>query len=148
MYDREKERDAKEGLVARSGRRRRGLLAARRDRDGSRRGFLGIVGAAGVAAGLSACAGTGGSATGASGGSSGTIEFWSNHPGNSKAVEQQIIKAFEALQGAEEALARRVHPTVMTVADWRAKRSRRDSFAARVAGQPKLFVIGSDDDLR
>lgn len=62
----------------------------------SRRGFLGIVGAAGVAAGLSACAGTGGSATGASGGSSGAIEFWSNHPGNSKAVEQQIIKAFEA----------------------------------------------------
>jgi len=57
-------------------------------------------------------------------------------------------EAFEALQGAEEALARPVRPTVMTVADWRAKRSRRDSFAARVAGQPKLFVIGSDDDLR
>jgi sn-glycerol 3-phosphate transport system substrate-binding protein len=63
----------------------------------SRRGFLGIVGAAGVTAGLSACAGTGGSTTGgASGGSTGTIEFWSNHPGNSKAVEQEIIKKFEA----------------------------------------------------
>ena len=61
----------------------------------SRRGFLGIVGAAGVA-GLSACAGTGSTSSGATGGSSGTIEFWSNHPGNSKAVEQQLIKAFEA----------------------------------------------------
>jgi predicted nucleotidyltransferase len=56
-------------------------------------------------------------------------------------------EVFEALQGAEGALARPVRPTVMTVADWRAKRSRRDSFASRVAAQPKLFVIGSDDDL-
>lgn len=67
----------------------------------SRRGFLGLAGTAGVA-GLSACAGTGGSVTGTNtggggaGGSSGTIEFWSNHPGNSKAVEQRLIKAFEA----------------------------------------------------
>lgn len=60
----------------------------------------------------------------------------------------QYPEVYEALQGAEEALARPVHPTVMTVADWRAKRSRRDAFAARVAGQPKLFVIWSDDDLR
>ncbi len=57
-------------------------------------------------------------------------------------------EVFGALQGAEDALARPVHPTVLTMADWRAKRSRRDSFAARVAAQPKLFVTGSDDDLR
>ncbi len=62
----------------------------------SRRGFLGLAGAAGIA-GLSACAGTGtGTSTGSGGGSSNTIEFWSNHPGNSKPVEQKIIKAFEA----------------------------------------------------
>lgn len=66
----------------------------------TRRGFLGFAGAAGVAAGLSACAGSGTSASpsgGAAGGNAaGTIEFWSNHPGNSKPVEQAIIKAFEA----------------------------------------------------
>ncbi|KRF41465.1 ABC transporter substrate-binding protein [Terrabacter sp. Soil810] len=62
----------------------------------SRRGFLGLAGAAGVA-GLAACAGTGTApSTGSGGGSSNTIEFWSNHPGNSKPVEQEIIKAFEA----------------------------------------------------
>src|SRR6478735_7663335 len=61
----------------------------------SRRGFLGIAGAAGIA-GLSACAGTGTATSGSGGGSSNTIEFWSNHPGNSKPVEQEIIKAFEA----------------------------------------------------
>src|SRR5690349_23463004 len=64
----------------------------------SRRGFLGLAGAAGVA-GLAACAGTGTApSSGGNGGgaSSNTIEFWSNHPGNSKPVEQEIIKAFEA----------------------------------------------------
>lgn len=63
----------------------------------SRRGFLGLAGAAGVA-GLAACAGTGTapSSGGNGGAASNTIEFWSNHPGNSKPVEQQIIKAFEA----------------------------------------------------
>ena len=54
---------------------------------------------------------------------------------------------FEALQAAEAVLGRTVNPTVMTVAQWRAKRARADSFAARVAGQSRVFVIGSDDDL-
>jgi len=54
---------------------------------------------------------------------------------------------FEALQEAESRLARPINPTVMNVADWRAKRRREDSFAARIATQPKLFVIGSDDAL-
>jgi predicted nucleotidyltransferase len=54
---------------------------------------------------------------------------------------------FEALRRAEAVLARPVNPTVLTLGEWRAKRARKDSFFARVAAQPKLFVIGSDDDL-
>ena len=54
---------------------------------------------------------------------------------------------FETLQAAEAVLGRTVNPTVMTVAQWRAKRARTDSFAARVASQARVFVIGSDDDL-
>ena len=54
---------------------------------------------------------------------------------------------FEAVQEAEGRLARPINPTVVSVADWHAKVAREDSFAARVAAQPKLFVIGSDDDL-
>ena len=54
---------------------------------------------------------------------------------------------FETLQTAEAVLGRTINPTVMTVAQWRAKRAKGDSFAARVAGQPRVFVIGSDDDL-
>jgi predicted nucleotidyltransferase len=54
---------------------------------------------------------------------------------------------FESLQKAETALGRKVNPTVMTLAPWRAKGSQADSFAARVAAGPRVFVIGSDDDL-
>ncbi|MDQ2757300.1 MAG: extracellular solute-binding protein [Actinomycetota bacterium] len=61
----------------------------------SRRGFLGLTGAVGFAS-LAACAGTGTAPTAAGGGASNTIEFWSNHPGTSKPVEQAIIKDFEA----------------------------------------------------
>lgn len=54
---------------------------------------------------------------------------------------------FKAVQSAEARLGRSVNPTVMTPAQWRAKRSRADTFVAKLAGQPRVFVIGSDDDL-
>jgi predicted nucleotidyltransferase len=54
---------------------------------------------------------------------------------------------FEAVQKAEAVLARPVNPTVMTAKEWRTKRARKDSFSARISDQPKLFVIGSVNDL-
>jgi predicted nucleotidyltransferase len=54
---------------------------------------------------------------------------------------------FELLQAAEREIGRTVNPTVMTPAQWRAKRSRPGSFAARVAAQPRTFLIGADDDI-
>jgi hypothetical protein len=54
---------------------------------------------------------------------------------------------FEALQKAEAGLGRTINPTVTTVAQWHAKRSRPDSFAARVAAGSRLFVFGTADDL-
>ncbi len=56
-------------------------------------------------------------------------------------------EVFEAVQPAEAALGRTVNPTVLTLAEWRSKRARVDSVAARIAQQPRVFVIGSDDDL-
>ncbi len=55
---------------------------------------------------------------------------------------------FQAAQEAETALARSISPTVMTLARWHAKLSKADSFVAKVASGPRIFVIGSDDDLR
>jgi len=54
---------------------------------------------------------------------------------------------FSALQMVEAELARTVNPNVMRLAEWRRKRSQATGFVSRVAGQPRLFVIGSDDDL-
>ncbi len=51
---------------------------------------------------------------------------------------------FAAVQKVEQDLARTVNPTVMTAADWRHRRNSDDSFAARVAEGPRLFVIGSE----
>ena len=65
----------------------------------SRRGFLGVAGGAAALAGLAACAGTGSPGTpqeSGGGGSANTIDFWSNHPGTSKEVEQKIITAFQS----------------------------------------------------
>jgi predicted nucleotidyltransferase len=56
-------------------------------------------------------------------------------------------RLYAALQPAEAALARTLNPSLMTPDEWRRKRAQEDSFAARIAAQPKLFVIGSDDDL-
>jgi len=56
-------------------------------------------------------------------------------------------EAFPALREAEAALGRPISPNVMTRAEWRAKRGMKGSFAARVSAQPRIFVIGSDDDL-
>jgi len=52
-----------------------------------------------------------------------------------------------ALAAAEESLARPVSPNLMSRAEWRRKRAEADSFAARIAAQPKVFVIGTEDDL-
>lgn len=54
---------------------------------------------------------------------------------------------YSSLQAAEQELARPVNPTLMSRPEWRRKRAESDSFAARVAAQPKLFVIGGEDDL-
>jgi predicted nucleotidyltransferase len=56
-------------------------------------------------------------------------------------------EAYEALQAVEQVIARSVKPTVMTPAEWRRKRSASDSFAKRIATQPKLFVLGDEHAL-
>lgn len=56
------------------------------------------------------------------------------------------VDVYSALAPAEQTLGRTINPTVFTRAEWKKKRARHDSFAARITAQPRLFVIGSDDD--
>ena len=55
---------------------------------------------------------------------------------------------FEAVQVAEGQLARSVDCRLMTPWEWHGKRTRSDSFVARLHEKPHVFVLGSQDDLR
>ena len=58
--------------------------------------------------------------------------------------ELDYAEVYRAVERAERVLARQVNPTVMRPAEWRAARAKEDSFASRIAAQPRIFVIGSD----
>ena len=52
-----------------------------------------------------------------------------------------------ALQKVEAQLGRTVNPNVITRREWQERSRQRDSFAARIAVQPRLFMIGTEDDI-
>lgn len=54
---------------------------------------------------------------------------------------------FAALQPAETKLGRTVNPTVYTPANWRKKRKDGNAFVVRISAQPKVFLIGTEEDL-
>src|SRR5699024_6205880 len=63
---------------------------------------LGLLGASAATVTVAGCAGAGGDdssgdtgGSGGGGGDTGTITFWSNHPGDSKDVEEQLIDTFQ-----------------------------------------------------
>lgn len=64
------------------------------------------------------------------------------------ADDLDYAQLFDALPDAEAQLGRPINPTVMAVEEWRRKRNSKDSFAARIAAQPKLFVLGDEDALK
>lgn len=54
---------------------------------------------------------------------------------------------FSELEQAEKTLARPVNPTILDPSEWKRKRSEGNAFIEKVAGQPKIFVFGSEADL-
>ncbi len=55
---------------------------------------------------------------------------------------------YAALQKAEHTLGRPVNPTFLTPKDWLRKVSTKDSVIAKISSQPKLFILGSETDLK
>lgn len=55
---------------------------------------------------------------------------------------------YAGLQKAEDILRRPVNPTFLSFDEWRRKVSTKDSVIAKINAQPKLFVIGSETDLK
>jgi hypothetical protein len=51
-----------------------------------------------------------------------------------------------ALAPLHARLGREINPVVMSRAEFRTKRAEEDRFVARIAKEPKIFLIGSADD--
>ena len=56
-------------------------------------------------------------------------------------------EVFGALERVTRAVGRKVNPTVYTTAEFSRRTRTENAFVTRVLEQPKLWVIGSDDDL-
>ena len=56
-------------------------------------------------------------------------------------------EVFGALERVTRAVGRKVNPTVYTVAEFSKRARTENAFVTRVLEQPKLWVIGSEDDL-
>jgi predicted nucleotidyltransferase len=54
---------------------------------------------------------------------------------------------YDVLIPAEKLLQRPINPHLMTPADWKWKVEKGNAFVRKVNAQPKIFVIGSDDDI-
>ena len=54
----------------------------------------------------------------------------------------------DALRSAEGTLNRKISPLFLSPEDWKRKASRKGSFASKVSARPKIFVLGSQEDLR
>ena len=59
----------------------------------------------------------------------------------------EYADVFAVLQSAETKLGRTVNPTVYTPSNWRRKRKDGNAFVVRVSAQPKIFLLGSEEDL-
>jgi predicted nucleotidyltransferase len=55
---------------------------------------------------------------------------------------------FGALQKAEKILMRPINPTVTTIEEWQDKFSEKNSFVRKVIQQPKLFIVGTENELK
>jgi len=55
--------------------------------------------------------------------------------------------AFGALQEAEVVLGRPVSPNILAPSEWRRKRAEESHFVEKVASQPKIFILGTENDL-
>lgn len=58
-----------------------------------------------------------------------------------------LLDMVKALSPAKETLRREMNPVVMTVKKFLQQSAKQDRFATRVMSEPKLFVIGNEDEL-
>ena len=57
-------------------------------------------------------------------------------------------EVFPLLESAEVKLSRKVNPTLYSTSEWTTRRAKDNHFLNQVISQPKIFLIGTEDDLR
>jgi hypothetical protein len=62
--------------------------------------------------------------------------------------ELDYSELYAALQNAETLLRRKVSPTFLSSVDWRRKVCQKGSFVSKVSGLPKIFIFGSENNLK
>jgi len=55
---------------------------------------------------------------------------------------------YTSLQSAEKMLLRPINPTLIAPTEWKTKLANKNPFIAKVDRQPKIFVMGSSDELK
>jgi predicted nucleotidyltransferase len=55
---------------------------------------------------------------------------------------------YTSFQHTEDRLLRKINPTFLSTEEWRRRSSRDGSFVKKLAGSPKMFILGSEHDLR
>jgi predicted nucleotidyltransferase len=55
---------------------------------------------------------------------------------------------YTAFQHAEDRLRRKINPAFLSAEEWRRRASQDGSFARKLAGSPKTFILGSEHDVR
>jgi predicted nucleotidyltransferase len=62
--------------------------------------------------------------------------------------ELDYSELYTATRNAENILARKVSPIFLSPDDWKRKASQKGSFAHKIRTLPKVFLFGSEEDLR
>jgi predicted nucleotidyltransferase len=61
--------------------------------------------------------------------------------------ETDFGSVVDALHPAQQQLGREINAKVSSVREWKAKLRSKDSLVSEIMAQPKIFLIGSDDEL-
>ena len=62
--------------------------------------------------------------------------------------ELSYADLYTALQNAEIVLRRKLSPIFLSPEDWRRKASRKGSVLRKIRALPKIFIVGSENDIR
>ena len=58
-----------------------------------------------------------------------------------------LLEVVKALSPVQETLGREMNPVVMTTKNFAEQSAKQDRFVTRVASEPKVFVVGAEDEL-